>query len=260
MVPSTRWPMDTVAIIPVGDVFFPALKTTTCTADCVQGEESRKERRQMSIWGCGNVITGPGTSRHSHRTVKVVTWSPAAGLHHCNDLANTKRACSPTPATQTHWKVNHHTDPAAPKTISAVWFWEWNHTFKGFSSNSPFFAFLCWISPLKTFDTFRIQITSLTSCDVSVKMRQAPKPEYPVRGRHTRVTFRFLLLSKSINIYLNCLINTQISSRCFSAHTGWQADVTTGYLFVVRISGCKPHNAGSLLSAQENLALSFTLM
>lgn len=81
----------------------------------------------MSVWGCAtcaNVVTGLGTSAHSHRTVKVVTWSQAAGLHHCNHLVNTKGACSPTPATQTHRqhrKVAHHTDPAAPKTVSAVW-------------------------------------------------------------------------------------------------------------------------------------------
>lgn len=48
----------------------------------------------MSVWGrgaCANVVTGLGTSAHSHRTVKVVvTWSQAAGLHHCNHLVNTK--------------------------------------------------------------------------------------------------------------------------------------------------------------------------
>lgn len=43
-----------------------------------------------------------GTLPVSHWMVKVVMWSPAAGLHHCNDLVNTKGACSPTPATQRH--------------------------------------------------------------------------------------------------------------------------------------------------------------
>lgn len=49
----------------------------------------------MSVWGrgaCADVVPGLGTSTHSRLTVKVVTWSQAAGLHHCNHLVNTKGA------------------------------------------------------------------------------------------------------------------------------------------------------------------------
>lgn len=64
------------------DTDKPLLDTTACLRCVFRGD---------TFGFCGDSRSQyEGTLPVSHWMVKVVMWSPAAGLHHCNDLVNTK--------------------------------------------------------------------------------------------------------------------------------------------------------------------------
>lgn len=60
----------------------PLLDRTACLRCVFRGDT-------FGLWGDSR-SQYEGTLPVSHWMVKVVMWSPAAGLHHCNDLVNTK--------------------------------------------------------------------------------------------------------------------------------------------------------------------------
>lgn len=132
---------------------------------------SRKER----VLGCQSWVVARAEMSITGRTVTVVTWSPAAGLHHCNDLVNTKGACSPTHATKNteaaRERQPRHRSGRSRKNLYCL-VWKWNLVFKGFFkqfSMSSVLEYGCGFVKNRTVENLwhsSFAETSITSCNV----------------------------------------------------------------------------------------------